>query len=87
MEISSGTDPEPEVLKLICPYDQKTFKTYDKIKKPIGIHIMTQIKNLHNLSQQFQQTGRVNWSHEQLSMNRLLFSSAQADLSFLQATF
>ena len=41
MEIYSGTDPEPEVLNLICPYSQKTFKTYDKIDKPIGIHIMT----------------------------------------------
>ena len=40
MEICSGTDPEPVVLKLIGPYGQKTFETYDKIKKPIGIHIM-----------------------------------------------
>ena len=40
VEISSGTDPEPKVLKLICPYCQQTFETYDKIKKHIGIHIM-----------------------------------------------
>ena len=40
MEICSGTDPKPEVLKLICPYCQKTIETYDKIEKPIGIHIM-----------------------------------------------
>ena len=31
MEICSGTDPDPEVLKLIWPYGQKTFETYDKI--------------------------------------------------------
>ena len=31
---------KPEVLKLIRPYDQKTFETYDKIEKPFGIHIM-----------------------------------------------
>ena len=31
MEICSETDPEHEMLKLICPYIQKTFKTYDKI--------------------------------------------------------
>ena len=29
MEICSWTDPEPEVLKLICSYCQKTFETYD----------------------------------------------------------
>ena len=39
-KICSGTDPEPEVLKLICPYCQQTFETYDKIEKHIGIHIM-----------------------------------------------
>ena len=68
MEICSGTDPEPEVLKLSCPYCQQTFETYDKIEKHIGIHIMRQIRNLHNLSQQLQQPGRVNWSHEHFSM-------------------
>ena len=41
MEICSGTDLEPEVLKQICPYGQKTLKTYDKIEKPIGVYIMT----------------------------------------------
>ena len=40
MEICSGTDPEPEVLMLICPYCQKTFETFDKIEKSIEIHIM-----------------------------------------------
>ena len=39
MEICSWTDPEPEALKLICPYCQKTFEMYDKIEKPIGIDI------------------------------------------------
>ena len=40
VEISSGTDTEPKVLKLICPYCQQTFETYDKIEKHIEIHIM-----------------------------------------------
>jgi uncharacterized Zn-finger protein len=40
MEICSGTDPKPEVLKLICPYCEQTFETYDKIKKHIVIPIM-----------------------------------------------
>ena len=40
MEICSGTYPETEVLKLICPYCKQTFETYDKIKKHIVIHIM-----------------------------------------------
>ena len=40
MEICSWTDPEPEVLKLIRPYCQKTFEPYDKIEKPIGIDIL-----------------------------------------------
>ena len=70
MEICSGTDPEPEVLKLICPYCQQTFDIYDKIENHIGIHIMRYIRNLHNLSQQLQQQGRVKWSHEHFSMNR-----------------
>ena len=40
VEISSGTYTEPMVLKLICPYCQQTFETYDNIEKYIGIHIM-----------------------------------------------
>ena len=40
MKICSGTDPEPKVLKVICPYGQKTFETYDKIENPIGSQIM-----------------------------------------------
>ena len=40
MEIFSGTDPEPGVLKMSCPYCQQTFETYDKVEKNIGIHIM-----------------------------------------------
>ena len=40
VEISSGRDTEPKVLKLICPYCQQTFGTYDKIEKHIGNHIM-----------------------------------------------
>ena len=32
MEICSGTDPKPEVLKLICPYCQQTFDKYDKLR-------------------------------------------------------
>ena len=51
MEVWSGTDPEPEVLKMIWPYCKQTFETYDKIEKPITIHIMRQIRNLHNQSQ------------------------------------
>ena len=50
MEICSGTDPEPEVLKLIRPYCQQNFETADGIEKHIGIHIMRYIRNLHNLS-------------------------------------
>ena len=51
MEICSGTDQEPEVQKLICPYCQQTFNIYDKIDNHIRIHIKRQISNLHNLSQ------------------------------------
>ena len=40
MEICLGTDPEHEVLKLICLYCQKTFEKYHKILKHIGIHII-----------------------------------------------
>ena len=40
MEICSWTDQEPEVLKLIGPYCQKTFETYDKIEKPIVIDLL-----------------------------------------------
>ena len=40
MEICSGTDPKPKVLKLIGPYCQPTFETYDKIEKHIWIHFM-----------------------------------------------
>ena len=40
MEICSGTDTEPEVLKLICPHCQQTFETYDRIKNHIWIRIM-----------------------------------------------
>ena len=54
MEICSGTDPEPDVLKLICPYCYQTFETYDRNKNHIGTHIMRQIRNLQNLSRQFQ---------------------------------
>ena len=39
MEICSGTDQEPEVQKLICPYCQQTFDIYEKIENHIGIHI------------------------------------------------
>ena len=41
MEIYSGTDPEPGVLKLICPYCQQTFETYEKIERHLGIHIIS----------------------------------------------
>ena len=71
MEICSGTDPGPEVQKLVCPYCQQTFNIYDKIKNHIRIHITRWISNLHNLSQQLQQPGRVNLSHEHLLMKRL----------------
>ena len=71
MEICSGTDAEPEVLNLSCPYCQQTFETYEKIEKRIGIHIMRNIRSLLNLSQQLQQPGRVNWSHKHFSMNSL----------------
>ena len=40
LDICSGTEPEPEMMKLICPYCQQTFETNDKIEKHIGIHIM-----------------------------------------------
>ena len=46
MEICSGTDTEPEVLKLMCPYCQQNFETAEK---HIGIHIMRWIRSLHNL--------------------------------------
>ena len=36
--------------KLSCPYCQKTFETYVKIEKHIGIHIMRWIRKLYNLS-------------------------------------
>ena len=35
MEICSVTDPEPEVLKLICPHCQQNFETADGIEKHI----------------------------------------------------
>ena len=60
MEICSGTDPEPEVLKLIRPYCQQNFETTDGIEKHIRVNIMTWIRNLHNLSKQLQQSGKVN---------------------------
>ena len=41
MEIYSGTDTELGMLKLICPYCQQTFETYDKIKRHLGIHIIS----------------------------------------------
>jgi hypothetical protein len=44
---------------------------YDKIDNYIAIQIMTYIRILPNLPQQCQQPGRVNWSHEHISMNRL----------------
>ena len=47
MEICSGTDLEPEVLKLMCLNYQKT---YDKFHNYIEIHIMEWIRNLHNMS-------------------------------------
>ena len=50
MEICSGTDQEPEVLKLICPFCQKTFETFDKLEKPIGIHIMRKKKVSQSVS-------------------------------------
>ena len=71
MEIYPETDPEAEVQKSICPYCLKTFYIYNKIKNHIGIHIMKKISNLYNPSQQLQQPGKVNLSHEHLSMNRL----------------
>ena len=40
MEICLGTETEPEVLKVIRPYCLKTFETFDKIEKPIKIHII-----------------------------------------------
>ena len=71
MEICSGTDLEPEVQMLIGPYCQQIFDIHEKIQKHIGIHITRYISNLHNLSQQIQQPGRVNWSHEHFPMKRL----------------
>ena len=71
MEICSGTDLELDVLKPIRPYCQQTFDTYDKIENYIGIQIMIYIRILLNLPQQLQHPGRVNWSHEYISMNRL----------------
>jgi hypothetical protein len=71
MEICSGTDPELEVLKPICPYCQQTFDIYDKIENYIGIQIMAYIRILLILPQQLQQPGRVNWSYEHISLNRL----------------
>ena len=87
MEICSGTDAKPEVLKLICPNCQPTFETYDKIEKHIQSHAMRYIRNLQNLSQQLQQPGRVNWSHKHLSMNRIWAFSVYANLSLLPAIF
>ena len=71
MEICVGKNPEPEVMKLVVLHCQQTIDIYDKIENHIGIHVMRQIKNLHNLSQQLQQPRRVNWSHEHLFMKRL----------------
>ena len=71
MEICSGTDPELNVLKPICPYCQQTFEIYDKLENYIGIQIMIYIRILLNLPQQLQQPERVNRSHEHISMNRL----------------
>ena len=66
MEICSGTDPEPEVLKLICPKCQQTFETSDKIEKHIGIHIMGWIRNfyicLNNFNNQEELIGHMNIS-------------------------
>ena len=87
MEICSGTDPELEVLKLIFSYCQETFDIYDQIENYIGIQIMRYIRILLNLPQQLQQPGRVNWSHEHISMNRLETSSTYASLSLLPANF
>ena len=70
MEICSGTDPEPEVLKLIRPYCQKTFETYDIGEAHWNSHHEIDL-NLHILSQKCQQPGKVNWSHEHFSMNIL----------------
>ena len=70
-------------LKVNCPYCEQTYKTYDKIKNHIGIHIMRKLRNLVNLSPLFQ-PGRVTWtslSHEHFSMNRLW-----TNLSILPAT-
>ena len=50
MGICSGTDPDPDVLKLIRPSCQQNFETADGIEMHIGIHIMRFIRNLHNLS-------------------------------------
>ena len=47
MEICSGTDLEPEVLKLMCLNYQKTYK---KFHNYIGIHVMEWTSNLHNMS-------------------------------------
>ena len=87
MAICSGTGAKPEVLKLVCPYCQPTFETYDKLDKQIQTHVMKYIRNLQNLSHQFQQPGSVNWSHKYLFMNRLWTSSAYANLSLLPAIF
>ena len=70
MEKCSGTDQELDVLKPICPSCQQTFDIYDKIENNIG-KIMTYIIILLILHQQLQQQGRVNWSHEHISINRL----------------
>ena len=69
MEICSGTDPEPEVMKLIGLNCQQTFEINDKIENHIKINIMKKIRNLHNLSQQLQQPERVNRSHENHFIN------------------
>ena len=57
---------KPEVLKLIRPYDQKTFETDDKIEKPFGIHIMRWIKTcisrLNNFNKKEKLTNHMNIS-------------------------
>ena len=84
MEICSGTDTEPKVWKLMCTFCQQTFwNIWQDWESYWNSHHV--IRNLHNLSQQHHQPGKINWSHEHLSMNRPWTSNAWANPSLLPA--
>ena len=75
MEICSGTNTEPEVWK---PHQSllpaKLIKIWQDLEAYCNSHDV--VRNLHNLSQQHHQPGRVNWSHEHISIHRLWTSSS-----------